>query len=181
MLYISKFSSQLNFRFLCVFCKSENSCLYFQYEVGVSRESPMKIDRKQIVSVSFRHFEDGRGVVNGRKGHTGKGSAVDYLNEGSFERRKNQKIVHAEALCEMMEALTKDTRFTDMIAKVRSRQEKGGAIIMCEYLDMLEEKGEKRLASLLEKLYALGRDEDAKLAVRDEKARVRLYEELCIC
>lgn len=127
MLYISKFSSQLNFRFLCVFCKSENSCLYFQYEVGVSRESPMKIDRKQIVSVSFRH----------------------------------------------------------MIAKVRSRQEKGGAIIMCEYLDMLEEKGkekgEKRLASLLEKLYALGRDEDAKLAVRDEKARVRLYEELCIC
>ena len=117
------------------------------------------------------------------------GFVVDYLNEGSFERRKNQKIVHAEALCEMMEALTKDTRFTDMIAKVRSRQEKGGAIIMCEYLDMLEEKGkekgkekgEKRLASLLEKLYALGRDEDAKLAVRDEKARVRLYEELCIC
>lgn len=110
---------------------------------------------------------------------------MDYLNEGSFERRKNQKIVHAEALCEMMEALTKDTRFTDMIAKVRSRQEKGGAIIMCEYLDKLEEKGkekgEKRLASLLEKLYALGRDEDAKLAVRDEKARVRLYEELCIC
>lgn len=113
------------------------------------------------------------------------GFVVDYLNEGNFERRKNQKIVHAEALCEMMEALTKDTRFTDMIAKVRSRQEKGGAIIMCEYLDMLEEKGkekgEKRLASLLEKLYALGRDEDAKLAVRDEKARVRLYEELCIC
>lgn len=109
------------------------------------------------------------------------GFVVDYLNEGSFERRKNQKIVHAEALCEMMEALTKDTRFTDMIAKVRSRQEKGGDIIMCEYLDMLEEKGERRLASLLAKLYALGRDEDAKLAVRDEQARVRLYKELCIC
>ena len=37
----------------------------------------------------------------------------DYLNEGSFDNRRNQKIVHAEALCEMMEALTGDVRFTD--------------------------------------------------------------------
>ncbi len=41
------------------------------------------------------------------------GFVVDYLNEGSFEKRRNQKIIHVEALCEMMEALTGDTRFTD--------------------------------------------------------------------
>ena len=71
---------------------------------------------------------------------------------------------------------------------------------MCEYIDMLEARGqakgeaigeargqakgeirgENRLASLLEKLYSLGRDEDAKLAVRDENIRKRLYQELCI-
>lgn len=67
---------------------------------------------------------------------------------------------------------------------------------MCEYIDMLEargetrgiaigetrgaEKGENMLAALLEKLYSLGRDEDAKLAVRDREARTRFYRELCI-
>ncbi|MCI9143151.1 MAG: hypothetical protein HFH87_11120, partial [Lachnospiraceae bacterium] len=59
---------------------------------------------------------------------------------------------------------------------------------MCEYIDMLEARGKKigeeigetMLATLLEKLYSLGRDEDAKLAVRDKDARARLYEEFCM-
>lgn len=41
------------------------------------------------------------------------GFVVDYLNEGNFDRRKGQVIVHMEALCDMMEALTGDTRFTE--------------------------------------------------------------------
>ena len=41
-------------------------------------------------------------------------------------------------------------------------------------------KGENRLAALLTKLYALGRDEDARLALDDRQIRLRLYEELCI-
>lgn len=110
---------------------------------------------------------------------------VDYLNEGHFENRKEQKIVHVEALCDMMEALTGDTRFTLQVEELRKRQEeKGGEVLMCEYIDMLEARGEKRgetqLATLLEKLYSLDRDEDAKLAVKDEKERIRLYKEFCM-
>ena len=41
-------------------------------------------------------------------------------------------------------------------------------------------KGERKLLTLLAKLYALGRDEDAKLIVKDEDTRKRLYEEFCI-
>lgn len=137
------------------------------------------------------------------------GFVADYLNEGSFENRKEQKIVHVKALCDMMYALTGDTRFTELIEELLEKQEKGGEVIMCEYIDMLEArgeargiikgeaqgiakgeaqgivkgeaqgiiKGESRLASLLEKLYSLGREEDARLAVRDEKARKEMYEE----
>lgn len=112
------------------------------------------------------------------------GFVVDYLNEGSFEGRREQPILHGEALCEMMEALTGDTRFTDLVVELQSRQKKGEEIVMCEYIDMLEArgaiKGENRLATLLTKLHSLGRDEDARLALSDRQVRLRLYEELCI-
>ena len=109
---------------------------------------------------------------------------ADYLNEGNFDRRKGQRIVHMEALCDMMEALTGDTRFTEMAEKFVERQQKGEVIIMCEYIDALEAKGEKKgeakLASLLEKLYDLGRREEAEQAVRNPAVRTRLYKEFCI-
>ena len=116
------------------------------------------------------------------------GFVADFLNGKSFENRRKQKIIHIEALCQMMEALTGDARFTISINKMLKMQEEGKEILMCEYIDMLEARGqakgeirgENRLASLLEKLYSLGRDEDAKLAVRDENIRKRLYQELCI-
>ena len=84
----------------------------------------------------------------------------------------------------MMEALTKDTRFTDLVEELQRKQENGEEIVMCEYIDMLEARGEitgeNRLAALLSKLYSLGRYEDAKLALDDRQVRLRLYEELCI-
>lgn len=115
------------------------------------------------------------------------GFVADFLNEGSFENRKGQKIVHSEALCEMMEALTGDDRFTEQMNQLLKEKEKGD-VTMCEYIDMLEArgevrgemKGERKLLTLLAKLYAMGRDEDARLIVRDENARKRLYEEFCI-
>ena len=89
-----------------------------------------------------------------------------------------------EALCEMMEALTEDTRFTELAEEMLEKQREGKEIAMCEYIDKLEArgevKGERKLLALLAKLYALGRDEDAKLIVRDEDTRKRLYEEFCI-
>ena len=116
------------------------------------------------------------------------GFVADYLNEGSFDRRKGQRIVHMEALCDMMEALTGDKRFTEMAEKFVERQQKGDVIIMCEYIDALEargeakgeKKGEARLAALLEKLYDLGRREEAEQAVRNPDVRTRLYKEFCI-
>lgn len=72
------------------------------------------------------------------------GFVADYLNEGSFERRRCQKIIHVEALCEMMEALTGDTRFTDQAEELLERQKEGKEIVMCEYIDMLEARGEAR-------------------------------------
>ena len=58
------------------------------------------------------------------------GFVVDYLNEGSFEKRRNQKIIHVEALCEMMEALTGDTRFTDQVEDLLKKQKEGKEIVM---------------------------------------------------
>lgn len=116
------------------------------------------------------------------------GFVVDFLNEENFEKRREQKIIHAEALCRMMEALTGDARFTAAMDKILRMQREGDEIKMCEYIDMLEARGqakgeirgENRLALLLEKLYSMGRDEDAKLAVMDENIRKILYQELCI-
>lgn len=92
----------------------------------------------------------------------------------------------------MMEALTGDTRFTEQAEKLLEKEQKEGKIMMCEYINELEargeargeangeKKGEAKLTSLLEKLYDLGRDEDAKQAVRNMEVRSKLYKEFCI-
>lgn len=54
---------------------------------------------------------------------------VDYLNEGGFENRKEQKNVHVETLCEMMDVLTGDTRFTQQVEELLKRQEEGGKVL----------------------------------------------------
>lgn len=112
------------------------------------------------------------------------GFVADYLNEGNFDRRRQQKIIHLEALCDLMETLTGDTRFTELAKQFFENNQKGENVMMCEYLNQLEEKGERRgeitLSSLLEKLYDLGRKEDVELAVRNPDARARLYKEFSI-
>ena len=72
------------------------------------------------------------------------GFVADYLNTGSFEGRGSQRIVHLKELCEMMEALTGDSRFTEKIGMLLRRREKGEEVHMCEYIDMLEARGERR-------------------------------------
>ena len=84
-----------------------------------------------------------------------------------------------EALCDMMEAITGDTAFTEQANKLLEKK-KGKKIMMCEYISQLEVRGEAKLTSLLERLYDLGRGEDVELAVRDRDARARLYRELSI-
>lgn len=108
------------------------------------------------------------------------GFVAEYLNTGSFESRRNQNIIHVEALCQMMEALTGDTRFTDLIENLMQKQEeKGDEIIMCEYIDMLEARGEirgeKRLADLIQRLLKEKKYDDISLASSDSRKRQELY------
>lgn len=72
------------------------------------------------------------------------GFVADYLNEGSLESRREQKIIHVEALCWMMEAVTEDRRFTELTEELMDREERAGGVYMCEYLDMLEARGQER-------------------------------------
>lgn len=123
-----------------------------------------------------------------RKFTSDLGFIADYLNEGSFQSRSGQRIRHPTALCRMMEALTHDTRFTGQIKELMEKERKGEKVMMSEYINMLEARGEARgeakgetkLSSLLEKLYSLDRDEEAKQAVLDIGIRARLYEEFQI-
>lgn len=107
---------------------------------GASEEDLMRVDD---VKLEVYHMNNLSAEIRERF-TSDLGFVVDYLNEGSFERRKDQKIVHTEALCQMMEALTEDTRFTELAEELLDRQREGKEIIMCEYIDMLEARGEAR-------------------------------------
>lgn len=121
----------------------------------------------------------------GEKAHNQFCDASRYLTENG--RIALQYIIEnetqLEALCDMMEALTGDTRFTEQANELMVKK-KGKKIMMCEYINQLEAKGEAngeaKLTALLEKLYDLGRGEDAERAVRDLETRARLYREFSI-
>ena len=111
------------------------------------------------------------------------GFVADFLSEGGFEGRSGQKILHPQALCEMMYALTGDSRFTELVDEISKRQNRGKEIIMCEYLDMLEargeikgiEKGEKRFAKLIQALLQEKKFDVIALAAKDSDKRRELY------
>jgi len=109
-------------------------------EEGASREDINRVDDVKLNIFHMRHLS--KEVRN--RFVSDMGFVVDYLNEGTLEGRKAQKILHVEALCEMMAALTGDNRFTELIEELQKRQREGGKIIMCEYIDMLEARGEAR-------------------------------------
>ena len=107
---------------------------------GVPQED---LDRVDDVRLEVYHMHSLPPEVR-RRFTSDLGFVVDFLNEGSFENRREQPIIHAEALCEMMAALTGDTRFTDQMAELLKKQRERKEIIMCEYIDMLEARGEER-------------------------------------
>lgn len=80
-----------------------------------------------------------------REGFTSDmGFVVDYLNEGTLESRREQRIVHVRELCEMMEEISGDCRFTELMDELLERKEEEEEVRMCEYLDMLEARGQER-------------------------------------
>lgn len=119
------------------------------------------------------------------------GFVADYLNEGNFEKRKQQKIVHVDALCEMMTALTEDTRFMEQAEALLERQREKEEVHMCEYIDMLEArgqargeaigeargqaKGEKRLGRLIQLLLKEKRYNEIERVSGNRRRRQELY------
>ena len=95
--------------------------------------------------------------------------------EGRQEIRREQKIVHVEALCGMMEALTGDSRFTDLAGELLKKQKEGKEIAMCEYIDMLEARGETRLRKLIQALLKEKKYSEIEAASRDSEKLHELY------
>ena len=69
---------------------------------------------------------------------------VDYLAEGENYIVTGQKIQHLEALLLMLEALSGDSRYGEMIAEALEQERKGGAVTMCELIDKYINKGIER-------------------------------------
>lgn len=138
---------------------------------GASRDILAKVDD---VKLEVYHMNNLSEEV--RKRFTSDlGFVVDYLNEGGFERRREQKIIHAEALCQMMAALTKDTRFTDLVTELLEKQKEGRDIIMCEYIDMLEARGAARLAKLIQILLKEKKIDEIEAVSGSREKRQELY------
>ena len=134
------------------------------------REGVPEEDLERVDDVKLEVYHMNNLPAEVRKRFTSDmGFVVDYLNEGSFENRRDQKIVHVEALCEMMEALTGDTRFTDLVGELLKKQEEGREIVMCEYIDMLEARGEARGITIGE-----ARGEARGITIGENKGETRL-------
>ena len=112
---------------------------------------------------------------------------VDYLAERQNYKPTAQKLAHPEALLLILKTLTNDDRYMEMLIAL-TEEEKKGEITMCELLDKYEnrgiqkgiQKGELRLASLIEKLLQSNRMEDLQKVVSNKGYRNRLYEEFGI-
>ena len=89
------------------------------------------------------------------------------------------KFQHVDELLKLIAAITHDDRFTEVLV------EGGKPKNMCEVLDRVEARGrqegevrgENKLAALMQKLFSLGRIDDAQKASSDEAFRKKLYKE----
>ena len=83
----------------------------------------------------------------------------------------------------MMEALTGDTRFTELAEEITEKQGEGKEIAMCEYIDMLEargeargeNKGETRLAQLIQILIEEKKYKEIEAVSGSREKRHELY------
>ena len=65
---------------------------------------------------------------------------VDYLAEGGEYQPTNQVIVHIEEFLLLMQSLTGDSRYEQILPQLEKREKQGG-ITMCELLDKYENRG----------------------------------------
>lgn len=93
----------------------------------------------------------------------------------------NQFVIkHPEEFFDLLYEITSDRRF-EKVKKALTREEKEGGITMCKGLDRLEKRGrkegEKRFATLTDRLLKESRLEDLQKAINNIKYRTVLYQE----
>lgn len=66
---------------------------------------------------------------------------VDFLAEGKNYIPTKQRILHAEAFLLLMESLTGDPLYGEMIQMAREKEAKGEEIAVCEVLDSFINRG----------------------------------------
>lgn len=112
--------------------------------------------------------------------HSDMRIVVDYLAEGAEYTPSKKKIVHLEELLLLLSKISDDDRYKKLIQLVTQSGQKGG-MSMCELLDKYEkrgrEKGEEKLACLVDKLFNAGRVKDLQEIVKNIEYREQLYRE----
>ena len=108
---------------------------------------------------------------------------ADYfaqIFENGYCKGNPQELKHPEDTFTLMKYVTGVEKFEQFI----NAREKGGATNMYDPFEDAEKRGEARgrasVLKLMQKLYALGREEDAKRAATDEKYLAQLMKELAI-
>lgn len=122
-------------------------------------------------------------------------SDFKFVADYFVQMRKNKNYIpssetikHVDEVLKMMSVLTEDSRFEEA-----QNNAKGGVNSMCQVLDMVEEKGRQEgrqegrqmghqegindFAFLISKLISEGRNDDVKLAAKNEDARNRFFKE----
>ena len=102
------------------------------------------------------------------------------------QKRKNKDYVpddkriiqHVDEVLKLLSVMTGDGKYETLLS---SDSKKGRVNCMCEVAERLVnsgiQQGESLLGTLITKLFADGRTEDARLAASDEEARKRFYKE----
>lgn len=84
-------------------------------------------------------------------------------------------------IAELLAVFSGEKEYIDMIPAIRLAEQKGERVTMYWVAQELIEKGEKRgenlMATLIQKLFADGRNEDAQKAVNSEQDRKKFYRE----
>lgn len=106
---------------------------------------------------------------------------TDYLTEGKDYVPTRQGIKHLDALLMLLQALTGDIRYEEILPLMREEQEKKGEVTMCELLDKYENRGlergmaqgmaqgMERVNELIKCLIRAGRSTEIERAVSDKE------------